>query len=262
MTETYVDPIVSRIMGDIGDLEDSGPWMRNMLYGDTGTAKTTYASGAPRNLFIEADVGNLNALRSPWATRFQQQYKVMRYTSIERIEELSVKAKEGAFAGIFDTFTLDKLTDMSFTNLADITVRQHGQGHLQAVNLRNLFKPETDDYTENNERLRRIVDNFRRAPAHLIVICHYRYFKSASGVMKTSPDFSEKLVGNLSSMFNLVGYTYREEDGSGGAQMMMRTQPNPMFVAKCNIDNVPPIIANPTWPDVYAAYMRMREAQV
>jgi len=247
------ESIVNSIMSNISDVDEMDQWMRILIYGDTGVGKTTLASGAPRNLFVEADIGNLVALLSPAAKNQGGTFKRFKFKTFSAVEELADMAAQGHLSS-FQTFTIDKLTDLSFDNLTEITKREHGVN-----DLRSLLKPETDDYTENNERIRRLVALFRKAPAHLICICHFRQAKDKGGAIRSiSPDFSEKLNGNLSSMFNLVGHMYRETDGQGGAAHYLQVQPTTQITAKCNIDGLPATIINPTWAQLYGAYTAMR----
>ena len=254
---TYVDPIVQQLMGSISDIEDMPPWCRGLIYGDTGVGKTTLAAGMPRNLFVEADVGNLVALLSPIAQAQGGQFKRFQFSNFETVESLATRAAAGTFNQMFMSYTIDKLTDLSFDNLTEITTREHGTN-----SLRQLLKPQTDDYTENNERLRRLVATFRKAPANLLVLCHHRYFKDKNGIVKVGPDFSEKLTGNLASMFNFVGHMYREDDGQGGSVRYLQLQPTALVTAKCNIDGLPATMINPTWREIYGAYTAMRNRQL
>lgn len=245
------DPIIQGIMGNITEVEDADPTLRCLIYGDTGVYKTTWAAGAPDALFVEADIGNLSALRNSWATRQGQRQRRFQFRGIEQVERLAYYASiNHPNLALYKTFVIDKLTDLSFDNLAEITKRQYGGG----MDVRALFKPQGDDYGENNERLRRIVADFRKSSKNLIVICHYRYFKDKNGIVKVGPDFSEKLIGNMSSMFNLVGYMTREDDGMGNVVGRMQTQPTPNVVAKCNIEGVPNEVINSTWAQFFAAH--------
>ena len=246
-----VDPVIQGIMGNIAPIEDTDPTLRCLIYGDTGVYKTTWAAGAPDNLFVEADVGNLSALLNSYAVNQGQRQKRFQFRGIDQVEKLGYYASINHPAlAPYKTITIDKLTDLGFDNLAEITNRQYGGG----MDTRAMFKPQGDDYAENNERLRRIVANFRKSQKNLIVICHYRYFKNQRNVVTVGPDFSEKLIGNLSSMFNLVGYMTREDDGLGNTVGMMQTQPTPSIIAKCNIEGVPAQVPNSTWAQFYAAH--------
>ena len=252
--EQQFDPVVQALMADITDFSSSwSKWMRILIFGEMGVGKTTLACQAPRFLLCNIDRGEKSLYRDP---ALIQGGRPMNFRSFKQMEDLARYSQPGlGYFDAFQTYVIDKLTDLSFIGLSEVTEREAA-----ANGMRNPFKAETDDRTENNERIRRLTRSLTTLDKHLVVIASAKTIKSALTKMEvTMPDFSERLVGNLAGMFDVVGYMWREEDGAGGVARMLRTQPISGIIAKSRLSPaLPDLMINPTWPQIYHAYQTMR----
>jgi hypothetical protein len=111
---------------------------------------------------------------------------------------------------------------------------------------RNRFVAETEDHTENNEHIRRLVDALKDLDRNIVITAHARTVAQKNGSIKIYPDFSEKLSNTLAGMMDIVGYmTMREVEGK--TVRVLRVRSNGLITCKTRFTNMPDELINPTW---------------
>lgn len=219
--------------------------LRGMIFSDPGMGKTTFLGTCPNNLILDTEEGtnvlvdtapNVHVL--PFKSFFQAEAVVDRLA--QEVPELDW----------VETFSMDTVSFLHKKGLAEVTEREWAK----APALVNRYKAETDNHTENNEHMRRLVASALPLNRNLLLTCHARSVEKKGETEKIYPDFSEKLANTINGMLDFVGYLYVTElDGEEHHVLKMR-QGNSGIVCKTRITTMPDSIIDPTWDKIWAYF--------
>lgn len=196
-------PTVTDILSNVLDkIEDIGHdyRLKLMIIGPPGQGKSSLLASANKCLAYDFEDGLISAKGSPHGVGEGTQ--AIPYTNMN-----DFRALVGGFVEQderlkrFEVFGLDTLSDLHKRDLAEICDRDW-----RRQPSRNRYVPETEQYTEVNERIVRVVRALRDLPIDIIVTSHSKTVEPKSGPSKTYADFSESLSNKIMAMMDVVGY--------------------------------------------------------
>lgn len=252
MTETAntsaaaeVDSVLDAILGRIAPAGESKNNLKIMVYSEPGGRKSSFCGSAPNNLIVDTEDG-LTALMNPAAGLDLSTVDVLPFKSFYQVEQLVDRMNKGVEQlSKYETLSIDTMSELHKKGLAEITEREFQK----APASRNLYVAETEDHTENNEHIRRLVSSLRDLDRNLIVTCHARTVQNKDKSIKIYPDFSEKLANTLAGMMDVVAYVEKKEV-EGQIQVIWWCDSNGNVTAKNRI-GLPAQLVNPTWETIW-----------
>jgi hypothetical protein len=246
-----VDAALNKMLGLIGEsIADADDNFKIMIYGDPGTVKTSFALTAPNNLIWNLERGLISGVDSPHG--IAENVKPLKFLSFAQGEVLTRKLYERPDElDWVKVFTVDTISNLGRRSLAELTTQSHAEGRI-----RSQYKAETDENTENNERMDRLVTAIADLDRDLILIAHERTVEPKNKPSKTYPDFSESLANKLEAKMDIVGrMTWEQMDDKLVPVMTVKAVG---IHCKTRV-KLPDQIIDPTWPQLHAAWKTTME---
>lgn len=193
------DDILNSVLDKIGDIGTDNR-LKLMIIGPPGQGKSSLLASAEDLLAYDFEDGLISAYGSPHGVGRGTQS--IPYTNMNDFRTLV-----GAFINgdprlaKYKAFGLDTLSDLHKRDLAEICDREWRRKPSF-----NRYVPETEQYTEVNERIVRVVRALRDLPIDIIITSHSKTVEPKSGPSKTYADFSESLSNKIMAMMDVVGY--------------------------------------------------------
>jgi hypothetical protein len=251
VTATKVqDPneILNNLMSKIGDI-GTRSFLKIMIYGDPGSTKSSFAATAPNNLIVDLEDGMLAAKNSP--NGIAENVKTIRWNDIGGFNGFSTlisafQAKVPQFDE-WETLSIDSFSEAHKRGLQEVTEREWRKRPSK-----NRYVAETEEHTENNERMTRLLRDIRDMDRNLILIAHARTVEPKNKPAKTYPDFSEKLANAIEGMMDLVGYMTLKTIDNETVPVMVLQSPEGIH-CKTRF-GLPVEVVNPTYPKIKEAW--------
>lgn len=242
------------VLSGVGSPLEQKDNFKLMIYSDPGEGKTTWIAGIPKGLMLDSEDGNLVLTPEVMAPGFQR----LPFKSFKQIEVLTDGFRTGdERLKAYETLVLDTVSTIHKDGLAEVKEAQYKQ----APSLINRFKLETEDHTENNEHIRRLIRDFvRTTDRNLVLTAHARRVEPKDKPVKIFPDFSEKLANTIAGMMDCVGYLYTATI-DGKEHKVLRVRPTDEVAAKTRITTMPDNIVDPTWEKLMG-YVAEHKAKV
>lgn len=246
------DDILDAIMARIVPASEIEHRRKVLIYSDPGAGKTVLAASAPSPLIHDTENGAASINNHP---NLAKNVKVLPYTSLYQFEMLVDRMISGGNAlDDRETYVIDTLSNLHKKGLED-TTRGNAEKQGQRSDgswIKNPYLAETEDHTENNERIRRIVSklNDLSATRNVIILCHAKKIERKDKSIVFSPDFSDKLTNAINALVDVVGYMYEKEE-NGTTNRYLRLRGNQNYTAKTRFANHPTELANPTWDTLF-----------
>lgn len=256
MLNPEIDKILRGAIGDVGE----GSNLKCLFYGPPGSTKSSMLGDVPNNLIVDLEDG-LIAAKSAYVHTgryLADNVKAYPYKTFDQFDNFVKLLTEG-YLPEFEVFSMDTISDWHKREIQDITEKGH------AIRpSKSLYKPETDDYTEVNEKITRFIRRIRDMKDRDIILTgHSQTVEPKGRQAKTYLDFSEKLTNKILAMMDVVGYIeMREYDAEGGGKInvpVMRVISDGQIYAKTRIP-LPAEIVNPRWVDIKAAWENAKSA--
>lgn len=244
------DQILNAILNKIAPVKDQARRrkLKILIYSDPGGGKSVLAGQAPDNLFIDCEDGLLSLDNHP--DLIPDSVYAYPYKSFRGFEAVVQKLNEAPpeLAHI-ETVTIDTISELHKRGLAEVTEEAWKNSPMA----NNRYVAGTDQHTENNEHIRRLVSSLRDLDRNLILLSHARTVEPKGKPAKTYPDFSEKLANTLAGIVDIVGYMYLNEV-DGVTHRVLRLQGTGNIVAKTRVGGYPDELVDPTWSDLWDAF--------
>ena len=198
-TAPVVEDILSNVLDKIEDIGHDNR-LKLMIIGPPGNGKSSLLASAENCLAYDFEDGLISAKGSPHG--IGNGTRAIPYTNMNDFRTLV-----GGFVAQderlkrYQVFGLDTLSDLHKRDLAEICDRDW-----RRQPSRNRYVPETEQYTEVNERIVRVVRALRDLPIDIIITSHSKTVEPKSGPSKTYADFSESLSNKIMAMMDIVGY--------------------------------------------------------
>lgn len=249
VTQPPVDDVLKSLMANIVDIGQKESF-KMLIYGDPGTTKSSFAATAPNNLIVDLDEGLVSAKSSP--NGIAEQVRAFPWIGFNGLSALIGKLSQNTpELDWVETLTIDPFSETHKRGLDEVLAREHAKAPRTA----NRYVAETEHHTENNNRMLAIIRALKDLNRNLIITAHARTVEPKGKPAKTFPDFSESLANKIEGMMDIVGYmTRREIDGE--MVPILRVTTDGTVHAKTRVP-LPVEIANPTWPQLKAAWDKM-----
>ena len=228
---------------EVRRVEERSQFYNILIYGDSGTGKTTLAGSADAVpsmrpvLFVDIE-GGTESLRHSYP-----EVDSVRVTTWAQMQDLYNVLYSGEHP--YRTVVLDSLTEIQKFNM-------YGIMHDLAQKRPDLDPdiPGMREWGKNLEQLRRFVSGFRDLPMHTIFTALNRTDKDAKpGITTMKPSLSGKLADEVAAFLDVVVYYYVKQIGDGtGAEFkrLLLTQKTDAQVAKDRSGKLPMVIEAPT----------------
>jgi hypothetical protein len=229
-------------------VQERSPFLNILLYGDSGTGKTTLAGSADAVpsmrpvLFVDIE-GGTESLRHTYP-----EVETVRVTTWKEMQDVYNVLHSGKHD--YKTVVLDSLTEIQKFNMYQIMT--------DLVKIKDGVDPDIPgmrEWGKNIEQIRRFVRGFRDLPMNTIFTALTRVEKDArTGVTTEMPMLSGKLAAEVAAFLDIVVYYYTktvEEQGEKQLRRMLLTAKTEKHVAKDRSGRLPMIIENPTMAELY-----------
>lgn len=222
-------------------ITDSAKYLKMLIYGDPKVGKTTFAATAPSPLFLTVEPGTVVLLKNEENRRRFADVQTLDLKSMTWLNRYTAALRQGQLPDR-KTIVLDSLSEFQHRVLMQWSKHAMSSG---LSKLNNEYAPEWPEYNSVTNILKKAMWEFRDLERHIIVIAHCRddSDKTRGGMSVDRPALMPALGSTLAAMFNLVGYMFRDSDGT----VKMRVQASPTVVAGSHIWDGPPVIDNPTF---------------
>lgn len=244
--DAFLDALVSKIQPVKKNARKN---FKILIYSEPGHGKTTLMGQAPNNLIIDVEDGLISLNNHP-----------------DLIPDSVMSVKHKSFAGLeaivdrlnknvpqlahIETLSVDSVSELHKRGLGEVLDRNHAAN---AAN--NRYAAETEQHTENNEHIRRLVSSMRDLDRNLILLAHSRTIEPKGMPPKTFPDFSEKLANTLAGIVDVVAFLYLRKNGDD-VERVIRFHSNGSIVAKTRVGGFPEEMVDPTWDKIYSIFQK------
>lgn len=232
----------------ITPVQERSQFLNILVYGDSGTGKTTLAGSADevpemRPCLVVDVEGGTESLRHSYPG-----VETVRVKSWKDVQNVYNVLHEGQHD--YQTIILDSLTEIQKFNMYQI-MTDLGQ-------LRPDLDPDVPgmrEWGKNLEQIRKFVRGFRDLEMHTIFTALSKSDKNArTGLETTKPSLSGKMADEVAAFLDVVAYYYVKQVGDGESaeyKRILLTQKTDQYVAKDRSGRLPMIIESPTMSRLY-----------
>lgn len=233
---------------------NKNPSLNILIYGDSGTGKTTLAGSADdvpemRSVIVVDLEGGTESLRS-------------KYPNVDTVRAQSWKEMQAVYNDLhrgghgYNTVVVDSLTECQkfnmYTIMKELVDRKTDEGKDVDPDI-----PSVREWGKNIEQMRKFVRAMRDLPIHTIFTCLEQEKKDEkTGAVKVKPLLSGKLADEVAAFLDVVMYYYvKEVPAQDGGEMELKrvllTRKTAKHTAKDRSGKLPMLIADPTMSTLY-----------
>lgn len=237
----------------ISKVQDRGPWLNQLFYGESGVGKTQLAGSAQAvpdmRPVLEIDIeGGSETLRHCYPD-----VEVVRVKTWQQMQDVYNELYDQALRDKrdFNTVCLDSVNEIqkfSMESIMNRVVQEHPD--------RDRDVPSMREWGKNLEQMRRLVRGFRDLEMHTLFTCLAETERDdMTGVMHTQPLLTGKFKREVPALLDVVCYYYQKQFGVGDDIEMKRlllTQRTDSQVAKDRTGKLPMVIEAPTMEKIYS----------
>ena len=228
---------------------ERSPFLNILVYGDSGTGKTTLAGSADavpemRPVLVVDVEGGTESLKHSYP-----EVEVVRVTSWKEMQDVYNALYEGNHG--YRTVILDSLTEIQKFNMYSI-MNQLTQQYPD----RDPDVPSMREWGKNLEQIRKFVRAFRDLEMHTIFTALSKTDKNEkTGVSVTQPSLSGKMAGEVAAFLDVVCYYYVKQIGDDDdmefKRLLLSTKTD-TIVAKDRTGKLPMVMESPTMASLFA----------
>jgi len=227
--------------------------VKMLVYGESGSGKTVFASTWPDVVFLDIDRGMSSITRRVSRIPIVSSSGQTPWDSLVR----SVNFLENMQLHKFKTTVIDSLNEMQTIAMDHVIQR--------FPNIRRPYDElaSQSDYGKMLDDFDKLVRRLKALPMHVVFICQVAPQQYETDVIQP------QLVGkhtsrNIARMMDIVGYLYKQESGGEGKQqkkdrVIVFDAVN--HVTKDRSDLLPFTVTNPTFSELYAYWQKQFEQQ-
>jgi hypothetical protein len=224
-----------------------------LVYGESGSGKTVFASTWPDVVFLDIDKGMSSITRKVSRIPIVSTLKQTAWESMTR----AINFLERTDQHSFKTVVIDSLNEMQVIAMNHV-IEKFPEVRRPYKNLASQsdYGKMLDDFDKEVRRLRGL-------PLHIVFICQVAPQQYETDVVQP------QLVGkhssrNVARMMDVIGYLYKQEGGEGtGEQKKNRIMVFDAVnhVTKDRSDMLPNTIINPTFGSLYTNWQKQFEQE-
>lgn len=226
--------------------------VKMLVYGESGSGKTVFASSWPKCVFLDIDKGMSSVTKKVSRIPINKTASSTAWDSFIR----AVNFLENRELHNFETVVVDSLNEMQVIAMRD-TISKYPQ----------IRRPYDDlasqsDYGKMLDEFDQEIRRVKALPMHVVLIAQV-----APRVYETD-DVQPQLVGkhtarNVCRMMDIVGYLYKQE---GGEQAQAKKDRVMVFdavnhITKDRSDMLPYSVVNPTFSEMYSYWQQQFETK-
>lgn len=198
--------------------------LKVLLYGVSGTGKTTMAATFPKPVFLDLESGLRSTLRVGQVLRYPADPNVD-ITNYEQVVDF-YKLVKGMKNPPFETIVIDSLNELQ------VLVAQH---ILKKFKVKRMYDDQLtmQDYGKANRDFMRVVRLFLKLPYHVVFTAIATQREPGDEETQVFPKFVGKQVGpELQRMMDMVGYCHAKQMKDGTSEHYVSFRITPQYVAK------------------------------
>jgi phage nucleotide-binding protein len=232
---------------------NKNPSLNILIYGDSGTGKTTLCGSADdvpqmRKVLIVDLEGGTESLRSGYPN-----VDVVRVSDWKQMQAVYDDLKRGGHG--YETAIIDSLTECQKFNMyhimKDLVDRKTAEEKYVDEDIASVR-----EWGKNIEQMRKFVRAMRDLPIHTIFTALEQEKKDdKTGAVKVTPSLSGKLAGEVAAFLDVVMYYYVKEvasdDGENEIKRILLTRRTAKHTAKDRTGKLPTMIVDPTMKSLY-----------
>lgn len=200
--------------------------MKVLLYGVSGTGKTTMAATFPNPLFLDLEGGMLSTRRVKPVLRYPRDPSedIKTYPQVVEFYQLVKSMKNPPF----ETIVIDSLNELQ------LLVTQYVVSKFTGVKRQYDDQMTLADYGKANRDFSRVVRMFLKLPFHVVFTAVSTQKESGEdGDIQIAPKFVGKQVGpDVQRMMDMIGYCHAKRMPDGTSQHYVSFKITPQYLAK------------------------------
>lgn len=223
----------------VWDSEVATPRLKVMLYGVSGTGKTTMAATFPRPVFLDMEGGMLSVRKySPLRYPADPNKDIKNYSQVVDFIQLVRSYKPGEAP--FETIVLDSLNELQ------ILVSQYIVQKYTKVKRQYHDQLTLADYGKANRDFAKLVRLFIKMPYHVVFTAMSTQKESGDDSdIQIMPKFTGKQVGpDVQRMMDMIGYCHAKRMKDGSSEHYVSFHITPQYIAKDRLGIVSKDIPN------------------
>lgn len=223
-------------------------WMNILLYSEPGVGKTTFVGTAMDHemtrplLILDVDGGAITL-------RKRRDVDVIEIRTMKELQDIANNL-EAANDGYYKTVAIDTMSELQKLDMKTVMKEQFEKN----PETTDILVPSPREWGKSQDRMRDIIREFRDGEYNFIATCHLAEEKSDSGGRRVYAAIPGKLKNELAGFFDIVAYMKAVAEVSGGATTIHREMQlvnTETVSAKDRSDDLPPLMINPTIPDMW-----------
>lgn len=214
----------------VWDNSVSAKRIKMLLYGLSGTGKTTMAATFPKPLFLDLEGGMLSTRRVGPVLRYPRNpsESIKSYPQIVDFYNAVVTEKNPQF----ETIVIDSLNELQ------VLVTQYVVGKFKGVKRQYDDQMTLADYGKANRDFSKVVRLFLNLPYHVVftAVSTQKEFGEDGNDVQIAPKFVGKQVGpDVQRMMDMIGYCYAKAMPDGTTQHYVSFRISSKYLAKDRI---------------------------
>lgn len=179
--------------------------VKALVYGTSGTGKTTFGSTAPKVLFASSEDGLLSV-----AEKGVEYAQIKSYKDLIDLLAFLIKGGHG-----YETIVIDSITEINEIIKEEIETRTKRLMQLQ-------------DWGEVQKKIKNTFRSFKSLPMHVLFIAQEKVIHDEDKIEKIVPGLNGKAATTIAYDVDIVGYLMIDKAG----KRIMMTDPNKRLLTK------------------------------
>lgn len=224
-------------------VDSTSEYFKGMIYGERGCRKTTWASSAPKPLWLDFE-------RSTDTLRYIGKGHIPMIKPASMEEVLAIAKELARMKHDYETVVLDTATRMQLYGMNEFMKKA-----IKANTNKDQYLPTWGDYRRQGNLMDEIFMELHDLPMNVIILAHdKKFFDEDTGNLKmTLPDLTPRVRDAVSGLLNMVAYVELKHEGVGKdrkLEFIMHFTSGSRFYAKNRMNLQEPKI-NPDFNQVY-----------